>query len=229
MLPFALTALIHGPLSDALGRRPVIIVGIRSTRLASIACAFAPSFEVLLALRAVQGMSAGIGLVVGRAIVRDLHEGPQAQRLMSAITMIFSIAPAIAPVIGGWIHVALGWRSVFGFMAAIGVALVIASWVRLPETHPPPHRVPFSARQLIATAWRIAADRQFLMLALSAGANFVDHHSFHRRRARGGARPLAAERNPVCAPVRAHHRRIHRPARGSREGWRDASPLPNSS
>jgi len=173
MLPYAITALLHGPLSDAFGRRPVIIGGISLYLLASIACAFAPSFAVLLVFRAIQGMTAGAGLVVGRAIVRDLHEGPQAQRLMAAITMIFGIAPAIAPVIGGWIHVALGWRSVFGFMAAIGLALIIASWVRLPETHPRDRRVPFRASHVAATAWRIASDRQFLLLAIAGGTNFA--------------------------------------------------------
>ena len=97
---------------------------------------FAPSFALLLAFRAVQGMSAGVGMAVGRAIIRDLHEGPQAQKLMSTITMIFSIAPAIAPVLGGWIHVLLGWRYVFGFMVIAGVSLVVLSYLLLPETHP---------------------------------------------------------------------------------------------
>ena len=142
--------------------------------LASIACVFAPNFAMLLVFRAVQGMTAGTGLVVGRAIIRDLHEGPQAQRLMAAITMIFSIAPAIAPVIGGWIHVAFGWRSVFGFMVLIGVALVLASWVRLPETHPPPRRAAVRPRAAWSrTAWRIASDRRFLPLALAGGLNFA--------------------------------------------------------
>ena len=172
MLPYAVMALVHGPISDAIGRRPVVLAGLVLYALASLACAFAPSFAVMLMCRAVQGMTAGTGLVVGRAIVRDLHEGPQAQRLMAAITMVFGIAPAIAPVIGGWVHVALGWRSVFGFMMIVGFALALAAWVRLPETHPPPRRVPFAARQLAATAWRILCDRHFLMLALAGAANF---------------------------------------------------------
>ncbi|HEV7714088.1 MAG TPA: MFS transporter, partial [Steroidobacteraceae bacterium] len=93
MLPFALMTLIQGPLSDALGRRPVVLVGLLVYSAASICCVFAPSFAFLLAFRAVQGMSAGVGMAVGRAIIRDLHEGPQAQKLMSTITMIFSVAP----------------------------------------------------------------------------------------------------------------------------------------
>jgi DHA1 family bicyclomycin/chloramphenicol resistance-like MFS transporter len=172
MLPYAITALIHGPLSDALGRRPVVIGGITLYTLASVACAFAPTFGMLLVFRAVQGMTAGTGMVVGRAVVRDLHEGPQAQRLMAAITMIFSIAPAVAPVIGGWIHVALGWGSVFGFMVLLGLVLVTASAWRLPETHPSPRRVPFSSARLVDITGRILSDRRFLLLALAGGANF---------------------------------------------------------
>lgn len=172
MVPYAVTALVHGSLSDAFGRRPVVFVGIALYTLASIASAFAPNFPTLLIFRAIQGMTAGTGLVVGRAIVRDLHEGPQAQRLMAAITMIFGVAPAIAPVIGGWIHVLLGWRSVFGFMAIIGVVLIVASWVRLPETHPVDRRVPFDVKRLLSMTWRIGSDRQFLLLALAGGINF---------------------------------------------------------
>ncbi len=173
MLPFAVMSLLQGPLSDALGRRPVVIGGLSIYSVASIACVVAPSYAVLLVFRAMQGMSAGVGLAVGRAIVRDLHEGPQAQRLMSAITMIFGVAPAIAPVIGGWIHVWFGWRSVFGFMAVLGVLLVTLSYLRLPETHPAERRVPLNAGMLGRTLWRVASRREFMLLALTAGINFA--------------------------------------------------------
>jgi MFS transporter, DHA1 family, multidrug resistance protein len=169
LVPFAIMSLVLGPLSDALGRRPIVLVGLAVYSAGSIACAAAPSFAWLLTFRAVQGMSAGVGMAVGRAIVRDLHEGPEAQRLMSTITMIFGIAPAIAPVIGGWIHVAFGWRAVFVFMVGIGVALIIASYLRLPETHPEERRMPLRPGTLARTAWRIASDHEFILLALAAG------------------------------------------------------------
>jgi MFS transporter, DHA1 family, multidrug resistance protein len=169
LVPFAIMALVLGPLSDALGMRPIVLVGLAVYSAGSIACAAAPSFAWLLTFRAVQGMSAGVGMAVGRAIVRDLHEGPQAQRLMSTITMIFGIAPAIAPVVGGWIHVAFGWRAVFIFMVVIGVTLIIASYLRLPETHPEERRVPLHPGNLARTAWRIASDHEFIRLALAAG------------------------------------------------------------
>jgi DHA1 family bicyclomycin/chloramphenicol resistance-like MFS transporter len=173
MLPYAFTALFHGPLSDALGRRPVIIWGLGFYTLGSLACVLAPNFVSLLAFRALQGATAGAGMVVGRAIVRDLYEGPQAQRLMSLVTLIFGVAPALAPVIGGWIHVALGWRAVFAFLALFGLVLVIVSHLKLPETHAPENRVPVSLRELTTAAYRVISDRQFLLLALAASCNFL--------------------------------------------------------
>jgi DHA1 family bicyclomycin/chloramphenicol resistance-like MFS transporter len=172
MLPFALMTLIQGPLSDALGRRPVVLVGLFIYSLASIACVFAPSFAFLLAFRAVQGMSAGVGMAVGRAIIRDLHEGPQAQKLMATISMIFSIAPAIAPVLGGWIHVWFGWRFVFGFMVITGVSLVVLSYLLLPETHPTERRAKLDVAALARTVGRIASNRQFMLYAFALGTTF---------------------------------------------------------
>jgi len=99
LLPYAFMSLVHGPLSDALGRRPVVLAGLVLYAAASLACALAPGFGTLLAFRAMQGMTAGAGFTVSRAIVRDLYEGPQAQRLMALITMIFGLAPAVMPCI----------------------------------------------------------------------------------------------------------------------------------
>ena len=172
MLPFALMTLVQGPLSDALGRRPVVLVGLLIYSLASIACVFAPSFAFLLAFRALQGMSAGVGMAVGRAIIRDLHEGPQAQKLMATISMIFSIAPAIAPVLGGWIHVWFGWRFVFGFMVITGASLCVLSYILLPETHPFERRAKLDVGGLGRTLWQIASNRTFMMYALALGTTF---------------------------------------------------------
>lgn len=172
MLPFALMTLVQGPLSDALGRRPVVLAGLIIYSLASIACVFAPSFAFLLAFRALQGMSAGVGMAVGRAIIRDLHEGPQAQKLMATISMIFSIAPAIAPVLGGWIHVWFGWRYVFGFMVITGVSLCVLSYILLPETHPFERRAKLDVAGLGRTLLKIASNRTFMMYALALGTTF---------------------------------------------------------
>jgi MFS transporter, DHA1 family, multidrug resistance protein len=172
MVPFAFAALVHGPLSDAVGRRPVMIWGMVLYTVGSIACTFAPNYEMLIASRILQGATAGVGVVVGRAIVRDLYEGANAQRLMNLTTMIFSLAPAIAPIIGGWVHVAWGWRAVFAVMVVCGVIFASASWWRLPETHPPTARIPFNARNLVSTSWTVLSHREFVMLALAAAINF---------------------------------------------------------
>lgn len=173
LVPYGLTMLMHGPLSDAYGRRRVILIGVSLFSLASLACAFAPSFGWLLAFRAIQGATAGAGMVVSRAIVRDLYSGHEAQRLMSLMTMLFGFAPAIAPVIGGWVHVAFGWRAVFIFLVLLGATIAFVAWWRLPETHPPERRLAFQFRSLITISWRIASHREFLLLALSTSLHFA--------------------------------------------------------
>jgi len=103
LLAYAALSLLIGALSDAWGRRVVILGGIGVFLIASAGCAVAQSMPELLAFRALQGTSAGIGLIVGRALIRDVFEGPEAQKLMSMISMIFGLAPALAPVVGAWI------------------------------------------------------------------------------------------------------------------------------
>lgn len=168
MLPFAVLTLVHGPLSDALGRRALVIVGMLLYTLASVGCVLAPTFGALLVARALQGMAAGIGPTIARAVVRDLYEGHNAQRLMSIMMMIFSLAPAIAPVLGGWLHVVFGWRSVFGFMVLMGLALAAFAWLSLPETHPKGKRSEFHLVQLAKTTGRIMSSLDFMLLAVSA-------------------------------------------------------------
>jgi DHA1 family bicyclomycin/chloramphenicol resistance-like MFS transporter len=178
MLPLSMMSLVQGPLSDALGRRPVILAGLCVYTLASVGCTFAPNFTTLLLFRALQGISAGVGMIVGRAVIRDLFEGPQAQRLLSLVTMLFAFAPAVAPVIGGWIHVTWGWHGVFGFMSVFGAALGIATYMHLPETHPKEKRAHLHAGGLARTAWSIVQHREFLLLAMAMGANFAALMSF---------------------------------------------------
>jgi MFS transporter, DHA1 family, multidrug resistance protein len=172
MLTFAFASLVHGPLSDAIGRRPVMIGGMLLYTVGSIACMLAPNYYALIAARVLQGATAGVGMVIGRAVIRDLYEGPRAQHLMSMTTMIFSIAPAIAPVIGGWVHVAYGWRAVFAVMVICGIIFSFSAWWRLPETHPVAARIPFNVRNLIATSATVLRHPEFLMLALAAAVNF---------------------------------------------------------
>ena len=168
LLPFALFALVHGPLSDALGRRSIVLVGLGLYTLGSIGCFLAPTFGTLLFCRVLQGLAAGIGPTVSRAVIRDMFEGVNAQKLMSSTTLVFSLAPAIAPVIGGWVHVALGWRWVFGMLVVLGGALLVLCALMLPETHPKSARTEFHPVVLLRSCWRIGTRPAFLLLAVSA-------------------------------------------------------------
>ena len=178
MLPLAIMSLVQGPLSDAVGRRPVILAGLSVYTVASVGCTLAPNFSTLLVFRALQGISAGVGMIVGRAVIRDLFEGPQAQRLLSLVTMLFAFAPAVAPIIGGWLHVTLGWHGVFGFMALFGAVLGIGTYATLPETHPLEKRPRLHVGGLARTAWSVVQHREFLLLAMAMGANFAALMSF---------------------------------------------------
>lgn len=168
LLPFACFSLVHGPLSDALGRRRVVIGGLVLYTIGSIGCFLAPTFGTLLICRALQGTAAGIGPTVARAVVRDAFDGAHAQRLMSSMMLVFSLAPAAAPIIGGWVHVALGWRSVFGMLVVLGAALVLITALLLPETHPPSKRTPVHPAVLARSCTRVAGEPAFLLLAISA-------------------------------------------------------------
>ena len=172
LFTLALMTLFHGTLSDSFGRRPVILVSLAVYVLTSVGCALAVSLPQLLFWRAVQGLAAGAGIIVGRAIIRDRFSGHEAQRLMSLVTMIFGAAPAIAPVIGGWLQDLFGWRTIFWFLAAYGVVLFVAAARRLPETHPAAARQPFEARPLLRNYLRLGSDPKLVLLCLAIAFNF---------------------------------------------------------
>lgn len=173
MASFAVMTLFHGALSDSFGRRPVILVNLLVFVLASIGCALAPTIDTMLACRALQGMSAGAGIVVGRAIIRDTYDGPMAQRLMSQVTMLFSLAPAVAPVIGGLLDLAFGWRSIFAFLAVLSLLLWAGCAWTLPETLARADRQPFRAAPLFANYVQVFGSARFAMLAFAVAFNFA--------------------------------------------------------
>lgn len=172
LVAFAVMTLFHGTLSDSFGRRPVVLTNLVVFTLASIGCSLAASFEQLLFFRGLQGASAGAGIVVGRAIIRDSFEGHAAQRLMSLVTMIFGLAPAIAPVIGGWLQGAFGWRAVFVFLVIYSAALLVACQLRLPETLPPEERQPFQLGPLARNYWTLGRSVPLFLVSSAIAFNF---------------------------------------------------------
>jgi MFS transporter, DHA1 family, multidrug resistance protein len=172
LFTYAFMSLWHGTLSDSFGRRPVILASLAIFLLASIGCALAQSYEALLAFRALQGLSAGAGMIVGRAIIRDSFEGHAAQRLMSWVTMIFGLAPAIAPVIGGWLQGAFGWHSVFVFLALYAGVLLVGCHFLLPETLSRASRQPFALEPLARNYLRLARSLPLFLLASAVALNF---------------------------------------------------------
>lgn len=172
LFAYGLMSLLHGPLSDALGRRRVIIGGVAVFLLASIGCAYSTSIWALLAFRVVQGISAGSGLIVGRAIIRDRFHGAEAQRVMSRITMVFSVAPAMAPIAGGIIGTRFGWEAIFWALAAFSLLLLLACWRWLPETHPQEARLKLDPLPLFGRYLDMLRDARFTWLSLSGAFNF---------------------------------------------------------
>ena len=165
LLAYAFMSLVHGALSDALGRKRVIVVGLVVFTLASVGCALSRDMPTLLLFRALQGLSAGVGYIIGRAVIRDLYDGHDAQRLMSQVSMIFSIAPAIAPVIGGLLLGWGNWQAIFWFLVVFSALLLAVTARWLPETHPLERRTPLRAASLARDYWHIASNRRFLRLA----------------------------------------------------------------
>jgi DHA1 family bicyclomycin/chloramphenicol resistance-like MFS transporter len=172
LLPYALMTLWHGAISDSIGRIATIKWGLGVFVLASIGCAFAPNVETLWAFRALQGASGGAGNTVARAMVRDLFEGAQAQRVMATVQMLFGIAPAVAPIIGGLL-LGFEWQSIFIFLAIYAAITLWAAVKYLPETMPPEKRLKLSAHNVLASYKTIFSDSEFRKLCISLGAVFA--------------------------------------------------------
>jgi DHA1 family bicyclomycin/chloramphenicol resistance-like MFS transporter len=169
---FAFMNLFHGALSDSFGRRPVVLWGLAVFTLASLGCAMSQTIGQLIFFRALQGLTTGAGIVVSRAVVRDMFPPAEAQRVMSQITIFFGIAPAIAPIVGGFLFVHLGWHSIFWFLVGVGVVLFVANYKLLPETLHLDHRQPFEVRHLLRGYRDLCSDPRFLLLALASGVPF---------------------------------------------------------
>ena len=173
LLCFAGMMLFHGTLSDSFGRRPVIITSLAVFTVASIGATLATNLGALILFRALQGLSAGAGTVVGRAMIRDRLGGAEAQKMLSDVTVVFAAAPAIAPILGGWLQLWFGWRSVFAFLTLIGLLLGLVCWRALPESLPASQRQAFHARQILGNYWTALRHPQFLLLAFAMALSSI--------------------------------------------------------
>ena len=169
---FAFMSLFHGAFSDSFGRRPVVLTGLAVFTLASLGCALSQTIGQLIFFRAMQGLSTGAGIVVSRAVIRDMYPPSQAQKVMSQVTLFFGAAPAIAPLMGGWLLIHSSWHAIFWFLTGIGVVLWIANYRLLPETLHVTQRQQFEVKNLLAGYWQLGSDPRFLLLALASGIPF---------------------------------------------------------
>ncbi|MGA9572560.1 MAG: multidrug effflux MFS transporter [Lysobacterales bacterium] len=171
LLAFSISTLVWGPLADRYGRRLVILAGMFLYTLGSIGCALADSAESFMVLRVVQGLAASGGFIAGRAMIRDAHDAQAAHRAMSQVMLLFALGPAIAPVLGGWLHDQFGWRSVFWFLSIMGGALLLMGFFITETLRMDQRRSirPISVMQVYATA---ILNRRFLFLILSLALSF---------------------------------------------------------
>ncbi len=168
-ISFALSQLVYGPLSDMWGRKAPLYIGIGIFTVASIGCALANDIETLIAFRFLQGMGGAAGMVIPRAIVRDMHTGVQAARLMSLLMLVFSISPILAPLTGSAVIEFYGWRGVFwAVMMAAFIGLILLA-TQLQETRLKEHRAESGLRSAMAAYGLLLRDKNFLTLTFIGG------------------------------------------------------------
>lgn len=177
MLAFAIMSIFHGPIADAVGRKPVMITGLAGFALANVFAALAPSFGLLLLARFIQGAFAGAATIVSRVVIRDLFAGAEAQKLMAQVMMIFSVAPAIAPILGGWLLTVGQWPLIFWAVAGYALLMIVTVVVLLPETLPVADRQPLRpdnvVRSLLQVATKPALIRISFTMAMGFGGYFI--------------------------------------------------------
>ncbi|NBU66682.1 MAG: MFS transporter [Betaproteobacteria bacterium] len=178
LIAFAVMNLFHGSISDAVGRKPVVLAGLAMFSLASIGCALATTIDALLFFRCLQGLCAGVGMVVSRAMVRDLFPPEDAQRMLSIVAIFFGVAPAIAPWIGGLVFIRLGWEAVFWFLAGLSGLLLVLQASLLPESLKPEHRQSIALAPMFKAYRTMLSSPRFLLLCVSSAlpAQFLGVH-----------------------------------------------------
>jgi DHA1 family bicyclomycin/chloramphenicol resistance-like MFS transporter len=168
--------LVYGPLSDALGRRPMLMVGLALYVVGGVTCALAPGLHTLLFGRLVQALGGCAGLALGRAIVRDTSSNESAVRELATLNLMILIGPGLAPVVGGALASHAGWRSIFLLLAAVGAATLVFAWRLLPETLSASRGL--NARALLGDYRALLGSRQFIGFALGGGCATTSVYAF---------------------------------------------------
>lgn len=169
LLGLAVGQLIAGPLSDQFGRRRPLLIGLVAYLLASLACAFAPTIELLIVLRLLQGLAGAAGLVIARAVARDLYSGNALLIFFARLTLVSGLAPVVAPLLGGQLARVMDWRGIFVVLAGFGLVLVLAGLLGVPESLPPEQRSAGGLQANLAGFRELLADRLFLGAAFASG------------------------------------------------------------
>ncbi len=169
--------ILYGPLSDRFGRKKPLLGGLILFTIASVACALAPSFQVLLGFRFLQSLGGAAGVVIARAIVRDLYHGKDLAKALSIVVMVFGLAPVLSPVLGAGLLELGGWRTLFYFLAVFGIGCIVASG-RIPETLPADRRTGHGLGSAVGVYVSLAKDPRFLAPALLIGFTYVTLFGF---------------------------------------------------
>lgn len=169
----AIGQLFYGPVSDRFGRRRPLMAGLALYSLASLACALVDSVTALVAWRFLQALGGCAGMVIARAVVRDRCAAREAARAFSLLILVFGLAPILAPMLGGWVVTALGWRAIFALLVLYGVGSLLAVYHLLPETHDTRHEPPLQLGNVLADYGRLLASRSFMGYTLVSGLAFA--------------------------------------------------------
>jgi DHA1 family bicyclomycin/chloramphenicol resistance-like MFS transporter len=166
---FGLCQIVYGPVSDMVGRKPPLYFGLVIFGLGSVGCALSPSIGWLIAFRILQGVGASSVMVIPRAIVRDMHTGVEATRLMALMMLVFSVAPILAPLVGSGLIVPFGWRAVFVAVTLVAILGLVLLTFFQPETRLPKDRIRISVASLVGGFGKLLRDGRFLGLTFMAG------------------------------------------------------------
>ena len=177
VLGFAAALLVFGPLSDRFGRRPILLGGLAGFIVFTLGCAAAQSIGALITARTLQGVMASVEAVIALAVIRDLYDEAGSVRILAVYGMVISLAPAVGPVIGGYVHVVLGWRANFVLLAVLGLAVTAMVWRYLSESGAP-DRGALGPGRVVGDYLRLFANRRFFASAVVCGASLGGIYAF---------------------------------------------------